>query len=278
MFGGEPTSIPTDLFALGTVFKEMLGEATLATSPQPLKQLVASMLDPDPQGRPKSAAEVALRLRDALDSQLATPPRLRRSWMPASVVGGTAICALVAYVHERTPVADAPKISAAVAPQIASAHRETGAVARVGPPPPELVSIRAQRVAPVAVAVQQPKPVAVPEAAPGPSGDVAGNELLDDDSERMDIVAALDRWLDARNQSVAGELVPSTAARVGEPRVVLDPSGSSASVTYYKILVQWGADRAEASIVEEQEFFAKLDGAWQNVNPDSGENFAAQLP
>jgi len=278
LFGGERTSVATDLFALGTVLQEMLGQATLAASPQSLKQLVASMLDPDPRCRPKSAAEVALRLRDALGSQLATPPRLRRNWMPAGVVGGTAICALVAFVLERIPVADAPKVSAAVAPQVASAHRETGAVARVGPPPPGLVSIPAQRVAPVAVAMQQPKPVAVPEAAPGPSGDVAGNELLGDDPERMDIVAALDRWLDARNQAVAGELVPSTAARVGEPRVVIDPRGSSASVTYYKILMQWGADRAEASIVEEQEFFTKLDGAWQNVKPDSGENLAVQLP
>ena len=278
LFGGEPTSIPSDVFALGAVLKEMLGEATLATSPQALQQLLESMLDLDPQGRPKSAAEVALRLREALGSQLARPPRLRRRWMPAVVVGGTAICALVAYLDERTPVADAPEISAAVGPQIVSVHRGTGAVARVGPPPPEPVSIRAQRVAPVAVAVQQREPVAVPEAAPRPSGDVSGNELLDDDSERMDIVAALDRWLDARNQSVAGELVASTAARVGEPRVVLDPGGSSASVTYYKILVRWDEDRAEASIVEEQEFFTKLDGAWQNVTPESGENLEAQLP
>ena len=83
-------------------------------------------------------------------------------------------------------------------------------------------------------------------------------------------MASLDRWFNERNRNVAGERVPVMAMRMGEPSIVFDPSGTSASVRYRKRLMYSDSNRVEQPIVEEQVFVAKLGETWRVVNPDSG--------
>jgi hypothetical protein len=104
-------------------------------------------------------------------------------------------------------------------------------------------------------------PVASIESEPG-------FELVRDAAlEEAELIAALDRWLSARNANAARQRVPVIAMRVGTPQIVFDPSGTSASVTYRKRFVYSRASQLEQSTLEEQVFFARLDGLWQMVNP-----------
>jgi tRNA A-37 threonylcarbamoyl transferase component Bud32 len=262
---GEASSIASDVFALGAMLKEMLGEAAFVTSLQPLRQLMASMLDSDPQGRPKSAGEVARRLRATLALQPATPRRWRKSRL-AVLVSGAATFVLVTYFHERKSVAGLPEVRVAVAPQVAPAQKESGAAlkaARLEPRPPEAVPMRSPVIAPIASNVEQrdPEREVVPEPAPAPPQEV---------SDQLEIVASLDRWLDTRNPQVSGDSVELPATRVGEPRISFGPGGTCASVRYFKRPVSARSDRDEESVVEQQEFFARVGDSWQIITRGHG--------
>ncbi|MEO7774427.1 MAG: hypothetical protein ABIT36_05555, partial [Steroidobacteraceae bacterium] len=87
---------------------------------------------------------------------------------------------------------------------------------------------------------------------------------------KAQLVAALDRSLTERNANVAGERTPVTVMRVGQPRVAFDPSGTSASVTYRKRFVYSRPEGSGQSIVDEQLFFANIDGSWQLIDRVSG--------
>ncbi len=292
LFRGVAPHVRSDLFALGAVLNEMLGDTALATCPPLLQQLVRSMLDEDPQLRPDSAAKVALLLRDAFDSPAATAPpnleapmradphdaprrsypalpasRLRRRWLAAGLVGGAVICALVAYDRYQTP-ARLPAIrSAAVAPPVNPTRAQPATALQAARIVPASVAVpRHQATVAAGVPAPVPVPVFAPTAAPAAEGEAADDESSAA-SARGEIIASLDRWFAARNQNNAGERVPLVATRVGEPSIVFDPSGTSASVTYRMREVYARSNRE--SIIEEQVFFAKPGEVWQIFEADN---------
>lgn len=302
IFGGVAPHVRSDLFALGAVLNEMLGAAALATSPPLLQQLIRSMLDADVQARPESAAVVARQLRKVLDlpAETAAPsldapmhadphdaprrsypdalpgPRLQTRWLAAGLVIGAVICALLAYDHYQTPAGLPATRSVAVALPVAPTREQPGTAVKVARNVSQPVAMPREplTVAPgiavlPRVSVRAPLPMSVARAAPAPEKESAEAEMSSKETvARKEIMASLDRWFAVRNQENAGARVPLVMMRLGEPSIVFDPRGTSASVTYRKQEVYTRANRVE-EIVEEQVFFAKSDEVWQMFEPDN---------
>jgi hypothetical protein len=225
-------------------------------------------------------------IASGLPDRAARPATASRAlWLASVLSGGVAVCGLAAYAYHRMRVAMPPAPSAAAALQVAPIHAEPVAApmarletARIAPSPspsPPPVKKQTQpETASRAVAAPKSAPVSptvpVPTAAP-PALKAAGDyEVLRDESiERIKIVASLDRWFNARYQN-AGEDGGVTAVRIGEPSIVFDPTGTSASVTYDNRLSYRNSNRVQHSIVEEQVFFARVGDRWEIVDPEGG--------
>lgn len=261
LLAGVAPHVPSDIFALGVVLQEMLGEKGFSTAPVALRHLVASMCDLEASLRPASAGAVARRLRVILAQQHA--PRSRKVLLlPIGLLLLTALGAIALTIPQARP------------PEIVSSTHALRPSPLPLPPPPRSPAVPLQSEPAAEPPASVPKTV-VHAAARRPRAAAAaaepGFELARDATlDQVELVAALDRWLSERNAGVARDRVPVMAMRVGRPQIAFDPSGSSASVTYRKRFVYARASRIEESIVEEQLFFAKVDGIWRIVTTSRG--------